>query len=158
MTHAQEICHRGRIASIEGQLIRVNIISTSACSACHAQGACNLSDREEKTIEVRVEDSRGYSLGQEVVISMAQGLGLQAMLWAYFFPFLLMLLVFIVLWELTGSEAGSGLSALGVLIPYYGMLYLLRGRMNMQMKFSLRPADLGEDGLGQNLPYVRMDS
>ena len=41
-----------------------------------------------------------------------------------------------VLW-LTGNEATAGLSALGALLPYYAVLYLLRNRHREQFAFDI---------------------
>jgi len=45
------IIHPGIIERISGEKVFVRILSQSACSACHAKGACSVADAEEKIIE-----------------------------------------------------------------------------------------------------------
>ena len=61
----------------------------------------------------------------------------RALLWAFGIPFVLLVTTLvIVLWQ-TGDEGIAALSALLSLIPYYGLLYLMRHRMQRQMAFTI---------------------
>ena len=44
--------HQGIITSISDKKISVKIIQQSACSTCHAKGACMAADSKEKVVEV----------------------------------------------------------------------------------------------------------
>jgi hypothetical protein len=49
---SQIIEHSGIIENINGSNIRVQIIQESACSGCHAKGACSAADLKDKYIDV----------------------------------------------------------------------------------------------------------
>jgi sigma-E factor negative regulatory protein RseC len=52
-------------------------------------------------------------------------------------PFLLMVLTLVVVLLLTGSEVKAGLLSLGVLVPYYLSVWMLRDRIGQQVSFYL---------------------
>lgn len=114
----------------------MTIISKSACSECHARGACTLADSREKEIEI---DNTGinYFPGQEVMVVLRESLGIKALFYGYIFPFLLVLLTLTIVYSLTGNEILAGLVSLVVLIPYYTTLYFLRHYLKKVFKFEL---------------------
>lgn len=114
----------------------VNIISQSACSTCHAKGACTVSDFQDKEIEIS-EFSGDYSVGQEVTIIFKESKGFAALLWGYILPFFLVLITLIVATQLTENELESGLLSLAILIPYYIALYFFRHHLKKIFKFEL---------------------
>ena len=48
MNSSSEISHRGKVVSITPEITRVEIVSESACGACHAKGLCSLGDAKVK--------------------------------------------------------------------------------------------------------------
>jgi len=114
----------------------VSIISQSACSSCHAQGACTVSDFQDKDIEIN-EFTGSYKPGQEVTVIFRESKGFTALLWGYILPFLVVLITLIVALEITGNELTSGLISLGILIPYYTTLYFLRHHLKKIFKFEV---------------------
>ncbi|HPF51863.1 MAG TPA: SoxR reducing system RseC family protein [Draconibacterium sp.] len=121
---------------VNNRKLIVNIISQSACSTCHAQGACTVSDFQDKEIEI--SDFRGtYHVGEEVTIIFKESKGFAALAWGYLVPFLLVLATLIIATQFTANELKSGLFALGILIPYYTALYFLRHHLKKIFKFEL---------------------
>jgi len=114
----------------------VTIISQSACSACHARGGCLASESREKEIEV-IRDHRSYEIGQHVTVVLKESSGIRAVFYGYLLPFLVLVATIVVALSLTGEETLSGLVALGMLIPYYGVLYMFRHKLNKRFRFSL---------------------
>ena len=51
MNSSSEISHRGKVVSITPEITRVEIVSESACGACHAKGLCSLGDAKVKVVE-----------------------------------------------------------------------------------------------------------
>ncbi len=47
-----EISHKGRVLEVTPDVIRVEMISSSACSACHAAGLCSMSESVKKVVEI----------------------------------------------------------------------------------------------------------
>ena len=52
MKSENEVCHNGRIKSIDGHKIEVVILSRSACSACHSKSMCSMTEMKEKSIDI----------------------------------------------------------------------------------------------------------
>nr|WP_303918529.1 SoxR reducing system RseC family protein [Draconibacterium sediminis] len=116
--------------------LTVNIVSQSACSTCHAQGACSVSDFQDKEIEVS-EYKGNYKIGDEVTILFKQSKGFTALIWGYVIPFFVVLGTLIIALEVTGDELKSGLLSLFILVPYYITLYFFRHLLKKVLKFEL---------------------
>ncbi|WP_297090623.1 SoxR reducing system RseC family protein [uncultured Draconibacterium sp.] len=114
----------------------VNIVSQSACSTCHAKGACTVSDYQDKEIEV-TEYKLNYKVGDEVTILFKQSKGFTALIWGYVIPFFVVLGTLIVALEITGDELKAGILSLIILIPYYITLYFFRHLLKKVLKFEL---------------------
>ena len=135
---SNKIRHEGIIDSIEEGCVHVRILQTSACAACKVAGYCNAAEAKEKVVDVFCDKvAEKYTKGQQVVVSTTGDIAARALLWAFGIPFILLVAVMvIVLWQ-TGDEGVAALSGLLSLVPYYGLLYLLRHRMRRQMAFTI---------------------
>ncbi len=133
-----EVSHRGVIKEFSKKGIIVGIIAESACAACHAKGACSVSDMTEKEIEIE-RDKGEFHIGQQVLITGKTSQGFKALFLAYLLPFILVMTVLIVSTKLFISEGLSGLLSLSILIPYYLILYLFRNRLKQSFDFEIGP-------------------
>ncbi len=130
------IKHKAFVKEVNGTTLTAIIENQSACASCHASGGCSMADVKEK--EVEIEQFRGqYKPGQEVSILLQESLGFKALLFGYLLPFILILVILIAMFTITGNELTAGFLALGILIPYYIMLYFFRGRLKKIFKFEL---------------------
>ena len=116
----------------------VSIIARSACASCHIKGACTLSEVEEKIIEVDIVEDQNFSIGQEVIVEMKQALGTWAVLFGYFFPFLLVISSLIIFTALGFDQGLSGVLSILMLAPYYLILYLSRSFLRKRFTYRLR--------------------
>lgn len=132
---ATTIEHKGIVVGIVENIVKVNILAQSACSACHAKGACNVSDVEEKQIEIL--SNQNFTIGENVNVIMQKALGFKALIYGYLIPFIFVLLALIVSSAITENEAISGIISLLVLIPYYLVLFLLRNRFKKEFSFKI---------------------
>jgi sigma-E factor negative regulatory protein RseC len=133
-----KISHSGVIERIEKDKVQVRIVQTSACAACKVAGYCNAAESKEKIVDVFCDSSaKNLTVGQSVTVTASGQVATRALLWGFGLPFLLMVSVLIVVLKWTGHEGVAALSGLGVLIPYYIMLWLFRDRMREQLAFSL---------------------
>lgn len=130
------ITHKGVIDSISKQLVKVRILNMSACSSCHAKGACNASDMEEKIIDVYTKEN-DYKIGQSVTIASQLSTGFKALFLGYIFPFIIVLVTLIALTIMSVSEIKAGLIALASLAPYYVALYFLRDKIKKEFTFEI---------------------
>ncbi len=119
----------------ENSLI-VSIVNQSACSSCHARGACSAADFQEKEIEI-THFSQNYHPGQEVIILFREEQGFTALWFGYLMPFLLVLITLIIAVSLIKNELISGLLSLAILIPYYITLYFFRPYLKKVFKFEV---------------------
>lgn len=131
--------HPGIITKIEGNRASVMILSQSACVSCQAKGACNMSEMEEKNVDVNLTDPQLYKTGQQVNVIMRQSQGNLAVFLGYVLPFFVLLATLIGLTASGYGEGFSGLVSLGILVPYYFVLYRFRNKLQATFSFSLEP-------------------
>lgn len=114
----------------------VSIVNQSACSACHAKGACTIADTARKEIEIE-HSGRSFVPGQEVTVILQESQGLKALFYGYVLPFFLVLFTLITLFSVTNNEVFAGLTSLSILIPYYTTLFFFRHLLNKVFKFEV---------------------
>ncbi|WP_082326452.1 SoxR reducing system RseC family protein [Sunxiuqinia dokdonensis] len=133
-----EISHKGIIKSLTDHQIVVSIVNESACSSCHAKGACTAADMQDKEVDIR-SFSGDFRVGQAVQVIGKTSQGFKALFYGYVLPFLLIMLVLITLTSLQFSEGISGLISLSILVPYYLILYLTRNKIRKSFEFEIKP-------------------
>jgi sigma-E factor negative regulatory protein RseC len=127
--------HEGIVKSSDNKSVTVSIISSSACSGCHAEGICSLSGQEEKMVEI--PGLYSVAPGDSVKVLMKQSSGFTAVLFGYVMPLVLVLTILIILVSASVPELPAGIVSVAVLFPYYLILYLLRNRINKRFTFTL---------------------
>lgn len=140
MADKKAIEHQGFIDQINDTEYKVRFVNMSACASCHANGACNASDMEDKEVWIK-RDHRDFKLGESVNIIMGTKQGSQAVLIGYVYPFLTFLISLLILNSFGVKELQAGLISLAMLIPYYSIVYLLRNTINQKFSFSIRKYD-----------------
>lgn len=134
---SNKIKHNGVVDGVEEGCVRVRILQSSACSACKVAAHCNASETKEKVIEVQVADADRYQRGDSVIVVADTAVGFRASLYGYLLPLILMVVSLVAVLKITQSEGYAAVSALGILIPYYIGLYLLRNKLRNKLSFSL---------------------
>ena len=134
MKSSEKISHVGQVVSVLEDAIEVNIISESACAACHAKGMCTMADTKEKTITIP-KTNESFQVGEQVFVTLRTGLGLNAVWWAYIFPLLLLLLTLLSLPRIHVSEGLSALLALLAAALYYVLLWRFRDKFKEKFVF-----------------------
>ncbi|MGX8690540.1 MAG: SoxR reducing system RseC family protein [Bacteroidaceae bacterium] len=134
---AQDIRHDGVVDSIDGQTVVVRITQSSACGGCQARNICRAAESKDKLVEVQCADAGLLKTGQVVTVAGAESLGMKAVMWAFGLPLVLLLAAMIVVMALTGDERMAALAALGILVPYYIVLFLMRERLKKDFKFRI---------------------
>ncbi len=135
MTDQHSIRHAGTVSKISGNTVTVRLNGNINCSGCSSKSACGMAESESEEIELQNQGDT-FKINESVELVLEKNLGFKAVLWAYIFPFILMLsslfisLVFF-------SEPVSGLIALFVLIPYYAVLYFSKNIFQRVFKLSL---------------------
>ncbi len=133
----KQVEHEGTVASIFGNTMVVRIVSSSACSGCAAKSHCMPSENKDK--DIRVESFSGdFHLGERVKVIMSQSMGIRALCIGYMIPFIVVFVTLLLVYQITGNELVSGLSALLVLAPYYLILKLLNRRIEKNIGFTVK--------------------
>lgn len=130
----QPITHTGRITDITPQWISVEIVSESACSACHASSLCSLSEMEKKTVQVPF-DMRDWSIGEEVEVCLKKSMGYKAVWISYVIPLFVLLAVILVAGSFAVEELFSGLFGIAAVAVYYLVVFLLRDTLRNEYIF-----------------------
>ena len=121
-----KIKHTGIVDGVEGECVKVRILQASACSACKVAAHCNAS-----------ADAASYQKGDSVVVVADASVGYRASLYGYLLPLVTMVATLIAVLATTHSEGMAAVSALGILVPYYVVLYLMRNRLRNRFSFKL---------------------
>ena len=133
-----KISHSGIVESISEGCVQVRILQTSACAACKVAGHCHASESKEKIVDVlNAGDTSRLKVGDSVIVSASRDVANRALLLGFGVPFLILVSVLIIMLQLVADEGLAALAALSALLPYYGLLYLMRDRIQQKMAFSI---------------------
>ena len=88
-------------------------------------------------IEVSTSEASLYHKGDSVVVTADSAVGFRASFYGYLLPLMLMVIALVGVLKATHSEGAAALSALGILIPYYVVLYLFRNKLKNKLSFSI---------------------
>jgi len=131
------IRHSGVVFEIEDGCIKVRIIQTSACASCKIAGQCNASESKEKIIEVYGQKLPNLKVGDSVEVTAARRTGYLAVILSSVMPLLLLMGVLLTVLSITGNEVAAALSSMGVLVPYYLILYIMKTKIQSQLSFHI---------------------
>ncbi len=131
------IRHTGVVLSTDGYKARVEIIQTSACSACKAKSMCMSAESQQKEMDVVMLEP--LKVGDQVEVMVRERLAWRAILLAYILPFIVMLGVITVLdFATEWSEAVIGTLSLCAIALYYIGLSVFKHRLQTQFTFTAR--------------------
>ena len=135
---ANTIKHQGIVENINGTHLQVRIVQTSACASCSIKGHCSSADTKEKLIDV-IDESSSYQPGDRVWVTGELSMGVMAVLFAFIFPFLILIISLFVFMAIWNDELRSALCSLALLVPYYYILWLNKSRLGKKFSFSIKP-------------------
>ena len=135
---AGEVSHKGKVVSVGKGKVSVQIVSESACSACHAAGLCGASESKKKIVDVPVYGDQAYSIGQEVEVCLARKMGLKAVLLSYVIPLVILLILVLTLSSIGLGALVCGLASIGGVALYYLILYFRRDSLAEGYVFYVR--------------------
>ncbi len=139
VSQEKQIEHPGVVDRVEGTKLFVRVESRSACGNCHVRSHCGMTDLEEKVVEVvSGRPVHTYQPGQQVVVTLERSLGFKALLLGYVFPFVVLLSGILIMMAITGNELVSSLTGIGLMVPYYGWIYLIREKLRSHFYFRIK--------------------
>ena len=131
------IRHTGIVSGINGELAHIQIVQSSACSACKAKAMCSSSESQVKEMDAVMLEP--MEVGDQVEVEVREHLAWKAVLLAYILPFIVMMSVIAALDLLTHwDEAIVGGIALGAIALYYLVLSQFSHRLQKQFTFTAR--------------------
>lgn len=133
-----KISHKGKVVDMTPATTIVEIVSSSACSECHAKTLCSLSGNVTKTVEVPTSPLASYGPGDEVEVCLKATMGLKAVWVSYVIPLILLLAVLLSLNSVGVGELAAGLSGIGAVAAYYLVIYLFRERLRNEYVFYIK--------------------
>jgi len=133
-----QITHPGHIVKVEPEKVHVQIITNSSCASCSVKGSCSVGEIEEKLVEVDMAPQHDFKVGDAVTVVLDRSQGTIAILLGYVFPFLTILISLIIMLSVMDNQGVAGLVSLGMLIPYYGILFLFRRSVRKNFDFKLQ--------------------
>jgi len=128
------IQHQGVVQNIQNDHLEIMIISESACSSCKSKKVCSISDIKEKLIRIESND-KSYKIGDKVIVFLEEKMGALAVIFAYVFPFIVMISILVIGYILKLSEPIMGGAVIVSLSIYYIALYFFRNQFNKRMTF-----------------------
>ena len=131
------IRHEGVVLRTSGNMAHVEIVQTSACSACKARSMCMSSESQQKQMDVEMLEP--MQAGDRVEVEVRERLAWRAVLLAYILPFVVMMAVIAVLDFATNwSEAIVGTLSLCAIALYYLILSAFKHKLQKQFSFTAR--------------------
>lgn len=133
-----EIKHRGEVIRTEGMTVYVRMKVESACSTCHARRVCGVGESADKVVEVETPSAAEYRAGDEVEVALQRrGMGAESVVLAYVAPFFVLMVLLVALVSAGAGEGTAAAAAIGGVVLYYGVLYLLRDKIREKIKFTI---------------------
>lgn len=136
MDQPGNIYHSGIVKSVSGSNVKVEILTESACTNCEVSGSCEVSGMKQKEVDVQVIN-QNYKPGEQVNIILSEKQGMLATFLGYIFPFVIIFIMLFLVKKFTENEVIIGLSALGILVPYYLILFLLKKHIRSEFGFKI---------------------
>lgn len=131
---AEQIRHEGIVLSVKGDMAQVQIVQSSACSACVARKTCLSAEQQEKRMDALMLEP--LQVGDLVEVLLQERLGWKAVLLAYIMPFVVMLIVIALLGHWWDNEVLVGTLSLVAVAVYYIILSFFRKRLQKQFSFT----------------------
>lgn len=138
MDKKKEIVHEGRIVEITPEFTSVEIVSSSACSACHAKGLCGFSEEETKLVMLPTDPYTVRKVGDTVVLALKQTMGLKAVWISYVIPLIILMILVLTLSAVNVNEVWTGVAAVSGVALYYFVIWLMRDRLRNEFVFYIR--------------------
>ncbi|MDR2839817.1 MAG: SoxR reducing system RseC family protein [Paludibacter sp.] len=134
---SKEIEHSGIVTKINKQIIQVEIMQQSACSACDAKKSCTMADAKQKTIDIE-NNNYNIKLGDEVIISGSSRIGYYAVFLAFAIPVFLIVAALLVGTALQLQEWISAIIAIASICIYFLILKIFNTKINNKLKFRIK--------------------
>lgn len=138
MNSNKDIRHSGKVVEITPEITRVEIISESACSACHAKGLCSLGESKVKVVEVPTSAWMNLKVGDTVDVLLKTSMGFKAVWLAYAVPLVVLVATLMGLLAAGVGEVFAALGSIALVALYYLVIWLFRNRLRNEYTFKIQ--------------------
>ena len=138
MKHPSQIEHKGTVALVGRNFVRVDIEVMEACGSCVSRKACAMGQGTTREIMVYTDEAQRYSIGEVVNVSAKQTVGLTAVLLCYVVPLVILVSALALPISLGLSEGIAALLSLTVTALYYFVLWLFRHKIAKRVVFTIQ--------------------
>ena len=136
--HPSQIEHKGTVALVGRNFVRVDIEVMEACGSCASRKACAMGQGTTREIMVYTDEAQRYSIGEVVNVSAKQTVGLTAVLLCYVVPLVILVSALALPISLGLSEGIAALLSLTVTALYYFVLWFFRNRIAKRVVFTIQ--------------------
>ncbi len=140
MAKKERVQHEGVVVKVSTQTLEVLIQSHSACSACHAKGACSMADMKQKMIVTQKPDT-DIQIGDKVMVYASMNHAFYSVLLAYILPSILILTAIFFLEKSGSEELTAAITSLILLAVYFFILYLFRNKISHKIRFTVEKSN-----------------
>ena len=137
MKQPHQIEHKGTVALVGRNFVRVDIEVMEACGSCASRKACAMGQGTTREIMVYTNEASTYSIGEVVNVLAKQSLGVVAVLLCYVVPLVVLVAALAVAVSLGVTEGFSALISLAVTAIYYAILALMRDKISKKVNFTI---------------------
>ena len=132
-----EVTHTGIITAIKHNIVCVEIMQKEACCNCALKEACTQTTRQH-IVDAECPNPLDYKVGQSVEVLISGRQAFIASLYGYIFPLILVIFSLFLGFIFTKDEIIAGLSGLGVLLPYYVLLWIFRSKLKEDLVIKIK--------------------
>ncbi|WP_243345523.1 SoxR reducing system RseC family protein [Parabacteroides sp. FAFU027] len=131
------IQHEGTIIELNEAKVTIRLYKQSACAGCHAKGSCSVVDQSEIILDLPLPPENLH-IGQKVLLEGSVSMGMQAIVYAFVIPLVILIFTLVIFQHYFFSELISGAVSLLMLVPYYLVLYLKRDTLKRKFVFRIK--------------------
>ena len=137
MSQEETITHEGVVIMAPGNgTAEVEIITTEACSGCHAKSVCSAGKQETRIITVKSNEF--IRAGDHVTVEMQMSQGFRALAIGYVIPFIVLVGMIAILTVAEAGELVTALLSFAALAVYYFVVWLLRSKIDKKFEFKIK--------------------
>lgn len=134
----ERIEHTGTVEQVSDKAVTVRIVASGACAQCRAREACGMGESRDKLVVVPTADAARYRAGERVRVSVSRAAGLTAVAVGYVGALAVLVAAVVLGTAVAGwSEGVAALAGLGAVALYYIGVWLVRGRIERKIRFTI---------------------
>lgn len=138
MRSVSVISHEATVRSVEQDSVTVSLSPGVSCSGCMAERSCGMTGDSDRVI--KIDGSFDIHPGEKVEVSIKESQGYMALFLGYLLPLILVITTLIIFSIQHAGELVSGLASIGILIPYYIILWICRRFVGKKFSFNIKTA------------------